>query len=159
MELVAGKDFAISGPILQILIGSSSIIFIGTVFSHGVIAVNKQKSIISSYVFVAITSLIGYFIFIPKYSYFGAAWVTIYSELTIALASYIIVYKASRFIPSFKIFNKSLIASLVMSASLVALINTPLLLNIVVSSLVYFATLYIIKGVTKEDVLEIIAKS
>lgn len=159
MSLVAGPEFAFSGPILQILILASSVIFIGTVFSHGVIAVDKQKSIISSYVFVAITSLIGYLIFIPKYSYFGAAWVTIYSETTIALASFYIVYKVSNFLPRLNIFYKSLIASLVMSASLVTLMSLPILINIVISSLIYFVALYLIKGISKEDVMELIAKS
>lgn len=159
MSLIAGPEFIIAGPILKILIGASSIVFMGTVFSHGVIAVNKQKNIISSYVFVAITSLIGYFILIPRYSYFGAAWVTIYSELAIALASFYIVYKASSFVPRFKAFNKSLIASVIMSLSLVLLIDTPLYINITISSLIYFSCLYLIKGITKEDVLELIAKS
>ncbi|MEI8360773.1 MAG: flippase [bacterium] len=159
MSLVAGKEFAISGPILQILMAASSIVFIGTVFSHAVIAVNRQKNIIGAYAFVAATSLIGYLIFIPKFSYFGAAWVTIYSELAIALASFYIVYKESGFVPHFKVFNKSLLASIIMSLGIIALKHFSLLTNISVAIFSYFISLYMLKGITKQDILELVAKS
>lgn len=103
MVLVAGKNFAASGPILKILIAAAAFIFLGSMFAHAIIAINKQRQIIKAYVFTAITSLIGYFIFIPKFSYFGAAWITIYSELAIALASLYLIKKFTGFFPSLTI--------------------------------------------------------
>lgn len=158
MTLVAGNDFAASGPVLRILILAASIIFVGTMFSHAVIAVDKQRSIIGAYFFVAVTALIGYLIFIPKYSYFGAAWMTIYSELSIALASVWLVWKTSAFLPNLKIATKSLLACLPMSAWLFYATAINLWISIGIACLVYLASLYLIKGITKQDIMTLIAR-
>jgi len=156
MTLIAGPSFGISGPVLKILITASSIIFVGTVFSHAIIALDKQKKIISSYIFVAITALVGYLIFIPKYSYFGAAWVTVYSELTIALASFYLVYKYSGFLPNLKVSLKALLSSLVMAIFLYYFQNLNIFFLVSGASLIYFSFLYISGAVTKTELLEII---
>jgi len=111
MNLVAGKDFIDAGRILQVLIIAIAAIFLGCIFAHGVIALDKQKKTITAYAFVGLSSLAGYLIFIPRYSYFGAAGVTIYSESLIALASIYYVWRYSRFSPNFKVALKSLLAA------------------------------------------------
>jgi len=97
-------------------------------------------------------------IFIPRYSYFGAAWVTIYSETIIAFASAFIVWKYSRFVPDMTVLLKSLIASLLMSASLIYTKNQNIFLVLVIASSVYLISLYLIKGIDKQDLLNLIAK-
>ncbi|PIR94874.1 hypothetical protein COT95_01820, partial [Candidatus Falkowbacteria bacterium CG10_big_fil_rev_8_21_14_0_10_37_6] len=72
MRLVAGEEFAASGPILRLLIFAAGAVYLGVIFSHSIIAIEKQKQTIWAYVFVAVTALAGYLIFIPTYSYFGA---------------------------------------------------------------------------------------
>ncbi len=158
MTLVAGSDFAASGPVLRILILAASIIFVGTMFSHAVIAVDKQRKIIGAYFFVAITALIGYLILIPRYSYFGAAWMTIYSELSIALASGWLVWRTSAFYPDFRIAGRALLACLPMSAWLLYAGNLNLWLVITIACLIYFVALYLIKGITRQDVLTLMAR-
>jgi O-antigen/teichoic acid export membrane protein len=159
MAVVAGPEFAMAGNVLRLLIIASSTIYLGTVFSHAVIAIDKQKSIIGAYAFVAVTALIGYFIFIPRYSYYGAAAVTIYSELAIALAAFVLVWRHSRFIPSFTTLFKSLLASLAMSLFLYYFKHIPLALSIALGGLIYVITLFLLRGVTREDILEIMNKS
>jgi O-antigen/teichoic acid export membrane protein len=159
MVFIAGKEFAASGPILTILITASGVIFLGCMFSHAIIAIGKQKKIISSYFFVATTSLVGYFIFIPLYSYYGAAWVTVYSEVTIALASFYLVYKYTRFLPSLNIFFKAMLASVLMAfvVYLVQLnITTNLFFILPLAGIVYFIVLYLFKGLSREEILNII---
>lgn len=158
MTLVAGPEFAVSGEILKILIMASSIIFMGTVFSHGVIAIDKQKKIIPAYAFTAITALIGYLVFIPPYSYFGAAWVTIYSELAIALASAYIVWKYSDFRPNAKILLKALLASLVMVLIIRLTDDLNLLAKLLLAITSYFVALYAFRGVTKADLVTLFGK-
>lgn len=165
MALVGGSEFAISGVVLKILIGAASLIFLGGMFSHAIIALDKQKKIIGAYVFVSITALVGYLIFIPKYSYFGAAWMTIYSEAAIALASFYYVWKYSRFVPQFKIFIKSILASLVMGVGLYYLPNSfystklGLSLTLIFSCLVYSVFLYLFKGISRDDLKSLMNKS
>lgn len=158
MVLVAGPDFEASGPILRILIAAAGIIFLGCMFAHAVIALDKQKKIIGFYVFTAITAVIGYLIFIPRYSYFGAGWVTIYSELAIALASFYLVWKYSKFLPSLKPTAKILAASLVMAGALHLASGWNLFLTLTLATAVYFITLYLFKGITKEDIMSLLNK-
>jgi O-antigen/teichoic acid export membrane protein len=158
MTLVAGQDFAASGPVLQILIMAASIIFLGSMFTHGIIAINKQKNIIGAYAFTGITAVIGYLIFIPRYSYFGAAWVTIYSELIIVLASFYLIWKYTKFLPSLKVFLKSLLASGFMGISIYFFLDLNLFLVLSLAIIIYLVALYIIKGVSKQDILDLMNK-
>ncbi len=155
MSFVAGSDFALSGAILKILILAVAMIFIGTLFGHLVVAVKKQRKMVWGYAAVAAFSLAGYIIFIPRYSYWAAAWITVFSEGAVALLTFIVTYQTTRLAPSGKIFLKALLASLLMSAVIYFLINFNLLLLIVLSAFVYFTTLYFLKGFTKETIIEI----
>jgi len=155
--LVAGEDFADSGLILKILIFALVAIFLGCMFAHAVIAIGKQKKMIGPYIFVSLSAIILYLILIPLFSYYGAAFVTIYSELTIALLSAYVVWKYTKFIPSFKIIGKSIIASLVMWLVLYLIPNNfyyswlGLIISGTLSFLIYFIALYLIKGLTQND--------
>ncbi len=161
MIIVAGNDFAASGPILKILIFATTAIFLGNMFAHAIIAINKQKKVIKAYIFVAITSVIAYLLVIPNFSYMGAAWVTIYSEFAIAIASFWIVWKYTRFIPKFTVFIKSLIACLIMALVMIILNNAGInnLIIIILSAVfVYFVSLYFLKVLSKQDVLDLLNK-
>ncbi len=159
MELVAGKNFSAAGGILKILVIATGFIFIGCIFSHAIIALDKQKKIIAAYIFTALSSIIGYLIFIPSFSYFGAAWVTVYSEAAIALASFYYVTKYSQYRPDLKVLFKSLIASLIMGLALFLTINImPLLAVSILAVLIYFITLYLFKGLSKRDILTLLNK-
>lgn len=156
MTLVAGNDFATAGLVLKILIFAAAIIFPGTIFSHAIIAIDRQKKIIKTYAFTAASSLTGYLIFIPLYSYYGAAWVTIYSELTIALSGAYLVWKYSRFRPHFGVFFKAAAAALAMALLLYALPPVNLLLEVAIAALAYFFLLYLFGGVTKDELRELL---
>ncbi|MCK5319968.1 flippase [Candidatus Parcubacteria bacterium] len=161
MVIVAGNDFSASGPILKVLIFATTAIFLGNMFAHAIIAINKQKKVIKAYIFVAITSVIGYLVVIPNFSYMGAAWVTIYSEFAIAIASFWIVWKYTRFIPKFTVFIKSLIACLIMSLAMIMLNNLGInnLIVIILSAVfVYFVSLYFLRVLNRQDVLDLLNK-
>lgn len=165
MVLVVGNEFTESGPILKLLIIAVAAIFIGTIFSHAVIALNKQKKLIGFYAFTSVTSLIAYLIFIPRFSYLGAAWVTIYSELLIATFSAYCVFKYSRFLPKINIVFKSILASLIMSAFILIYPSAwqigilGLLLVIFLASAIYFLVLFLLGGIKTADIQSILKKS
>ena len=152
MILIAGKDFAQSGDILKILILAIGFIFIGCLFAHAVISLDKQKNIIGAYIFTALTSLAGYLIFIPRFSYYGAAWVTVYSELAIMVFSLYIIIKYSNFRPNLTVFLKSLAAALIMGLGVYLLMGKiNLIFIILLAGSIYFISLYLFKGINKED--------
>lgn len=152
MILIAGENFAQSGEILKILILAIGFIFIGCLFAHAVIALDKQKNVIAAYVFTAITSLVGYLIFIPRFSYYGAAWVTVYSELAIMLFSFYIIFKYANFRPNFTIFFKSLIISLIMGIGVYFLApKINLIYTVLLAALIYCIGLYLSKSISEDD--------
>lgn len=155
--LVAGENFQPAGAVLKILILAIGFIFVGCLLAHAVIALDKQKNLIGAYIFTAITSLTGYLIFIPPYSYYGAAWVTVYSEFTITLFSLYVVMKYSQFKLNLTGLFKSLAASLIMALSIYFLIDQLNLILIILSAgLIYFVCLYLFKGIRREDVKNLI---
>jgi O-antigen/teichoic acid export membrane protein len=95
MRFIAGTEFDPSIPILKILMLSTATIYVGTLFTYLVVAIDKQRTMIFGYAFAAVTSLAGYFIFIPKYSMVGAAWVAVYAEVAILLIAMAIVLRTS----------------------------------------------------------------
>jgi O-antigen/teichoic acid export membrane protein len=156
MVLIAGADFAAAGTILRLLIIAGGAIFFGIVFSHAIIAIDQQRKIIKAYLFTAITSVIGYLIFIPLFSYYGAAWVTIYSEVAIALAAFYLVRKYAHFTPNWQVPGKAILAALTMGGVtwfLADRFSWQLLTIIVVAVVIYFLTLFLFKGLKKEDLL------
>jgi O-antigen/teichoic acid export membrane protein len=163
MTILAGKDFTAAGPILRILILAAGLIFVSCLLSHALIAADKQKKLIGFYIFVALSSLIGYLIFIPPFSYFGAAWTTIYSELAIAVFTFLYLKKELKSQLNFKIIYPAGKAAIIMAlllwlwptASLHSLIG--LTLSIISASVIYFASLYWFKGITLDD-LKMISK-
>jgi O-antigen/teichoic acid export membrane protein len=165
MLFAAGRDFAPSGAILQILIFAVAAIFLGTMFSHAVIALDQQKKMINFYIFTSLSSLLAYFILISRFSYFGAAAVTIYSETLIASFSAYCVWKYSRFLPNLKIIAKSLASGLIMGLLLYFLpplyqnTLTGLILVCLGASLVYFLVLYWLGGIKQEDLAAILRRS
>ncbi|MFA4941374.1 MAG: flippase [Patescibacteria group bacterium] len=164
MTLVAGQEFSDSGRILRILVLAAGAIFLGSMFSHAIIAVDKQKKIIGAYFFTSLTALAGYLIFIPRFSYIGAAWMTIYSEVIIALAAVYYTFKYSGFFPEFRVFLKSVLASAVMALFLFVLPArfcdnvSGLFFTLFFSAVVYFISLYLFKGITKDEISNLLKR-
>lgn len=163
MVLVAGEEFRPSGAALKILVMAAFLIFFSSMFSHGIIAINKQKKIIWAYVFTGITAVAGYLFFIPRYSYFGAAWVTIYSELAIAVFSMLMIKKYADFFPNFKIFFKAFTASALMGIGIYSLQkifgqDLNLLIILISAAATYSLLIWLLGGVSRQDMLDLINK-
>lgn len=154
--LIAGPSFSPSGDILKILILATGIIFAGTFFGHIIVAIEKQKQMIWAYFLTAMLSLIGYLIFIPRYSYFGAAWVTVFSESLIALIGFWVVWRATKIKFSLLIFGKTLLSGFIMAVFIYFFNGLNFFLLILGGGFIYFSSLYLLKGFSKEMILEII---
>ncbi len=86
MRLVA-PEFAASAPVLRILVFGTAAIFIGYLFSNAVVVVNRQRAMVWVYATVAFSSVALYVATIPRFSYFGAATVTVLVESVVAVAA------------------------------------------------------------------------
>lgn len=165
MNLVAGRDFAAAAPILKILMVAAGLVFLSCLLSHVMVAAGRQKEIIGSYFFTAITSVAGYVIFIPKYSYLAAAWFTVYSELAITLFMFWYLRKYVYFLPKLGIFLKALAASAVMGLGLYLLPSAMFSdvgrfsVSFLAAIAVYFISLYALKGLDKSDILNLLKRT
>lgn len=157
MALIAGNDFAAAGPILTWLILALIGVFLGTLYGHLVVAINKQCIMTWGYVLVAIISIVGYLMYIPPYGMWGAVGVTLFSEGLIALITFFVVYKTSGSLPNLSTLLKAVVASGVMYLALVKL-DVPVLIDLLVGAIVYAAALFALRAVTIRDLRELLPK-
>lgn len=165
MVAVAGSEFAESGRILNLLIVAVAFIFLGTMFSHAVIALDKQKKLIPFYLFTSISAFIGYIVLIPRYSYIGAAVVTIYSEALIGIFSAYCVYRYSKYLPKLNIVFKSIVASFIMGFFIYLYPDQykdgylNLSIVIILASIIYGLFLFLLGGINIQDLRILFKKS
>ena len=146
MGLIAGEGYEPAAGVLRILIVAAGFIFLGSLFSHAVVAIGKQKQMIKYYVFAAALAVILYIIYIPTYTYYAAAWVTVLSEFLIALAAAIMVWRASWFKLSMKGFAASLGASAVMGLALYGLSGSNVLAVSLAGAAVYALAVWVMRS-------------
>ncbi|MGE5425547.1 MAG: flippase [Bacillota bacterium] len=163
--LVAGPQFLAAGSILRILIMAVAAIFLGNMAAHAIIAVKAQKKIIWIYVFTGLTSLAAYILLIPRFSYFGAAAVTVYSETAIALLSSIFLYRHLKLKMKWTGFLKAAGATGIMAAALYLIPISAssdllrLLLTLIIGGLTYLLSLYLLKAFTRNDFLSLFKRT
>ncbi|MDY0302916.1 MAG: flippase [Candidatus Moranbacteria bacterium] len=93
ISIIGGEDFIISANVLRILIVALAFIFFGNLFNSILIAANLQKKLMYILSFCAFFNIVLNLIFIPIYSYSGAATVSVLTELLVVA---ITAYFASR---------------------------------------------------------------
>lgn len=136
MTLIA-PEFAASGPILRVLVLGTAAIFIGYLFSNAVVVVGAQRRMMWAYVAVALSSIGLYFLTIPRFSYWGAAWVTVAVEGSIALIAAIVVLRSSGTRLALGRSGKVLLAGVLMAAAMWIGRPWPWYLNGAVGAAVY----------------------
>lgn len=158
VTLIGGKEFNVSAPVLQILAFAIGIIFLGNLFGHGIIALDKQK--IGAWIYFGgmIFNVVANLIFIPKYSYLGAAATTVFTEFLVTALLLYLIYKTINYFPSFKIVFKVAFAGIVMGGFLYYFQSWNLFLLIGLGGIIYIAIFYLIKGITKEEVLMLVRR-
>lgn len=172
IAFVAGDEFLTSSTIgnflghyansaltLQILIFATGIIFFSNIFNSTAVAIHKQKSLVWPNVTFALANVVLNLILIPKLSYIGASIATVITEFLVLLVIWQIVAK---YLPklkiNFKVFLKTLLATIVMGIVIYALKDINLFLIILVAAIVYFVALYLFGGYNKNTIRLLIKK-
>src|SRR3989338_4235359 len=152
MLLVAGPDFAASGLVLKILSVAVFGIFLGAVFGHAAVAINKQKQTIWIYASDALLALVAYLIFIPRFGMAGAAWVSVFSELYAGILLFLVIRHYSREQLGMTKFAKILFASFVMAGAMYLLRDLHVIVLALAGALVYGAFAYALGVVSRETI-------
>ena len=153
--LIGGKDFTASAQALQILAFAIGLIFLGSLFGSSIIALDKQKIAAWIYFGGMIFNIVTNLIFIPKYSYLGAAATTVFTELLVIILMIWLIYKSIHYFPSFKIL-KPLLAGAIMGMFIYFFQSWNIFLLICLAIIIYGIILYLIKGIKKEEILMLI---
>lgn len=157
MRLVAGESFEASGDVLRILVFAVAIIFVGTVSSHAIVALNMQRRALPLYIATAAITLLGYLLFIPTYGMWAAAGLTVFSEICVALGtSYFALRTSSTSLPWISFF-KILASAFLMGAILLLLQDTSLWISIPAGTLIYALLLLATGTLSKSTLRELFA--
>ncbi len=151
MTFVAGPEFLASGHMLRILSLAIFGVYLGALFGHTAVAIGKQKATMWIYISDAIITLAGYLYVIPRFGWFGAATLTVFSELYAGILLALLISHYSPAKLNFKKFGKIIIASLLMVGALLLIGDFSLLLLIPVGALVYLGTLYVLGGFSLQN--------
>lgn len=159
MALVAGTEFTQSGDVLRILIVATGTIFLATVLSHAVVALDAQKDMLPWYICTAILTLAGYVLLIPPYGMWAAAWLTVASEAIILLGNGWVVVRRSGMRINWSVPRKALLASIIMLVVASAVTPYSLFLGIASAVVVYGVLIFAMKALTPEMLRELMRTS
>jgi O-antigen/teichoic acid export membrane protein len=154
--LIAGQEFARSGEVLRLLIFALVGVFTGTLFGHLVVAINRQKIMTWGYAAVAIISIAGYYLFIPRYGMWGAVWVTLTSEFLIGIITFALVAVVSGVKPRAITTLKSILAAAIMYFFISQISHTNVVVELCAGALVYLLSLVALRAITISQIKSII---
>lgn len=149
--LVYGSKFANSIIALQILSWDVLLIFLYTMLSGLLISIDRQNKMAITAAVTALLNVLLNIILIPYYSYIGAAVATVCSETFLFIIYFYLVSKQIYLLPIHKILAKPLIALVIMSLFILFFSWLNFFILVIFGALIYFGTLYLIKGISKED--------
>ena len=152
MNLIYGSRYDSSVIAFQILIWAVFIIYINSGYSRGILACSKEKWYVVGVAVPAIVNLISNFILIPPLGLSGAAIATVLAEASGFSIMYVGFGKIIR-VPFVNYILKPFLSSIIMMLFILMSINWNIFLRIFGCVLIYFVFLYIVKGITKEDII------
>lgn len=158
MVAITGPSFYASGAILKTLMIAVGAVFFGSLFGNLINVIHAQRQMLIGYGIVALGGLAAYLYFIPLYSYWAAALITITTEIIIAVFGFGIFYLKTRVAPSLALCGKALCASVAMGILLYAFPFWPSILKVVAGALVYIIVLFLTGALTRELVASLLPK-
>ena len=85
MKILGGKEFSQSVGVLKILSAGLFIFYLTSPISWLIVTLGYQKYLPWIYLVSFSFNLVFNFIFIPKYSFYAASWITVVSEFIVLL--------------------------------------------------------------------------
>lgn len=156
MSIISGSGFEQSSEPFQVLMFAMIFIFFGSLFGNAIIAIHKQKEVMYVYGAAAVFNILGNLYFIRKFSYLGSAWMTAATEIFVSLLMFWIIYKTINYLPDLKVLGKAILGSLCMYFVLLVFPLQVFMVLFPLGIAVYFIFMYLVKGITKEDMMELL---
>lgn len=158
MVFVAGTDFTSAGLPLRILAIAVAAVYVGAIFGHLAVAIDKQKKTVWIYLTSAILTLIGYLYFIPRFGMLGAAWMSVFAEIFTGLLLFIVVKRYCQCHAPYSSMAKMFFAGLLMAIGIVATTGLHVLAQIFIAAVIYLASVYYTKAVSPATLQEVFGR-
>jgi len=153
--VIFGAGYIPSVIALQILIWTVIFMFLNGLSANLLGSVNKQVIVTKITGLGAVINILLNLLLIPKFSYIGASFATLTTELIVLPIIVYVMFKSgyTSFNPLIKDLPKIIFSILVMGIFILYLNNLNLFLLILIASAVYLVTLYLTNILDKEDKL------
>jgi len=171
IQIIAGGEFvqahtippvfglpATSATALQILIIAVGISFISHIFGYMVIAIGKQTKLIWPNAAMVVFNIGMNLLLIPKISYIGAAIVTVLTEILVVASYYFVMRQNIELRLRFSIVWKVVLSGILLAVTLKYLSFLSLWYLIPIGAAVYLFIMWLVKGISKEMVLQLVKK-
>jgi O-antigen/teichoic acid export membrane protein len=151
-----GNEYQPSIIAFQILVWVAVLIFMSTPYATLLNSVNKQAVLAKIVGASVVLNIFLNLLLIPKYSYIGAAFVTLASELLLITSIFFAVSKIGikiSFHRNVNLFLKAFFSAAIMGIFIVCFRKANLFLVMAASFLIYIGSLFFIKVFDKEDLI------
>lgn len=159
VSMIGGSGFPESSLILRILIFALACIFFGQFFNMILIVGNLQNKLMKVLVFAAFLNISLNLVVIPRYSYIGSAFIAVFTEMTVAVLSFVLVRKYTLYQTTVTHLPNIIFSGTIMGMFLYFFANASLAFLIIGSIVIYLCALYITQAIEKDELLQIIAGS
>lgn len=154
--ILGGREFLNSALPLEILAFVVGLVFLNNLGGKGLIALELQKAGMWIYLSGAGLNIFLNLLVIPRYSYIGASFTTLVTEIAVTIMMFSILYKKTGFIPKMKRVYKPIFAGLAMAIVIYQFKGFNILVPFSLGLITYFSALYSIGGFTKSNVKEVL---
>ncbi len=153
--LIYGPDFMPSIVALQILIWTVVFMFNNNISGNFLGSINQQVVVSKVAAVGAVVNIVLNLVLIPKFSYVGSSFATVFTELMILpLLVYVVhKYRYTNIGPLVKDLPKILVSGLVMSIFLIYFHYLNLFILLLASSIIYLGVIFITRTLDEEDIV------
>jgi O-antigen/teichoic acid export membrane protein len=152
IDITYGGQFYNSAGVLQIVIWSVVLLFLNFVLTTTLTSINLQRVVMYATGLCVAVNIILNLLIIPTFSYIGASYVMVATELTTFSICFYYASKNLCFVQVQRVVLKPLIGSFVMAVVVYYLRPINIFIIFGVAVWVYFASLIALRTFTKQDV-------
>lgn len=158
IALIGGAGFLESANVLRILVFALVFIFLGNFFNAILVAGNYQKKLMLVLLAAASVNLVANFFLIPLYSYWGASFISVLTELIVASGTGFLAYYYVKYVPQVENFGSIILSGAIMVIFLLFSFRYNFFLVGTGSVFVYIFSLWLTKAVRTEEITSIISR-
>lgn len=156
--VIGGSDFAESVKILRILVLALALIFFGHFLSTALIVNNMQKKLMYVFAFAAVCNITLNLIFIPKFSYLAAAYISVITELLVVVISFYVIVTKLKYYPRMDKISGVLLAGLGMTLVFLTFHGQLFVIAGMAGAIVYGILLWKFNVITSSEIYSLITK-